>query len=175
MTIQLDAAVLERVEQRFWSKVDASEPWSCWLWRGCLDRRTDPHGYGVIKVAGKAMRAHRVAYALAYGSVDGVFVCHACDDRACCNPMHLWPGTNEENVRDMVAKTRQPRMRGERNGRARLSWLDVTAIRMASSVRAATPQQLADAFGVSRVQIGRIVSGRRWASGASSSHLERAT
>ena len=75
----------------------------CWRWMG----RPDRDGYGQIKVGKRNKRAHRVAYELQYGPISaGLFICHACDTRGCVNPAHLWPGTNADNMQDMVAKGR---------------------------------------------------------------------
>jgi hypothetical protein len=61
-----------------------------------LGRRTDP------KTA-----AHRVAWTVAVGPIpEGLNVLHHCDNRPCCNPAHLWLGTQRDNLLDMVAKGR---------------------------------------------------------------------
>jgi hypothetical protein len=80
----------------------------CWEWTGYRTR----DGYGSVKHAGKMMKAHRVAYEAAYDPIpDGMIVCHKCDNPACCNPNHLWLGTDADNQRDMVAKGRHANQR----------------------------------------------------------------
>ena len=71
----------------------------CLVWTGhCCNR-----GYG--KSMGRP--THRIAYERAKGPIPpGMFVCHACDNRRCINPEHLWLGTNADNMRDMKAKGR---------------------------------------------------------------------
>ena len=53
------------------------------------------------------MRAHRVAYELTFGPIpEGLVICHICDRGECCNPMHMWAGTQQENMEDMIRKGR---------------------------------------------------------------------
>lgn len=148
--------------ERFWSKVERREPNDCWTWRASLDSS----GYGQLKRDGKVVRASRLAYELALGPIpDGVFVCHKCDDRRCCNPSHLLLGANADNVADMVAKRRQAL--GEKSGGAKLTEAEVHEI---VSLRrdGLTQSAIAARFGVLRQQISNILSGKSW------SHLTRA-
>lgn len=66
----------------------------CLLWLGARDAK----GYGVLKVEGKATRAHLVAWKLASGRrtiPSKKCVKQYCGDRLCCEPTHLyladWP------------------------------------------------------------------------------------
>lgn len=90
-------------EQRFWEKVDTSGGKdACWFWQG-----TVTGGYGGLTVNGKATRAHRFSYQLAYGEpAKGLWVLHRCDQPLCVNPTHLFLGTRQQNTADMVAKRR---------------------------------------------------------------------
>jgi len=45
----------------------------------------------------------------------GMEVCHSCDVRNCINPDHLFLGTHQENVEDMMRKGRSAK--GSKSGR----------------------------------------------------------
>lgn len=87
---------------RFNRKVDASG--ACWVWTGAHGR----NGYGQAVVQGHTYKAHRVAWTIAHGPIpEGLCVCHACDNRRCVRPDHLWLGTHQENQEDKIRKGRQ--------------------------------------------------------------------
>lgn len=81
---------------------------TCWEWQGAINS----DGYGVIKVAGRMRRAHRVAWEVAFGSIPaGLQVCHSCDNPRCIRVDHLLLGTQRANIQDMLAKGRRPKRR----------------------------------------------------------------
>jgi hypothetical protein len=90
----------------FWSKINITREDSCWPWK--LGVLRDDKPYGRICVGGKLKLAHRVAYELYNGMVvpDNLQVCHSCDNPICCNPKHLWLGTNADNMHDKSMKGR---------------------------------------------------------------------
>jgi hypothetical protein len=95
------------------SRIDkTSSPFGCWLWIG------GTHIYGQVWYGGKMWMAHRLIWALLKGPIPKhKKVLHDCpggDNTRCCNPDHLWLGTQKQNVADMVAKGRQAR--GTRHG-----------------------------------------------------------
>lgn len=75
----------------------------CIEWAGARNRQ----GYGITYKDGKGRRAHRVAWEEANGPIpEGLFVCHSCDNPPCVNSEHLFLGTPNDNVQDMLRKGR---------------------------------------------------------------------
>jgi hypothetical protein len=79
----------------------------CLEWQGFIN----PAGYGEIGLGGREdgiTGVHRAAWLVAVGEIPaGMFVCHTCDNRRCVEPTHLFLGTLQDNVDDMVRKGRQ--------------------------------------------------------------------
>jgi hypothetical protein len=75
-------------------------------------RKLDDKGYARIGVKrfGKLIRrAHVLAWVDANGRLpnpETPCILHHCDNRACINPEHLYEGTQQDNVRDMVERRR---------------------------------------------------------------------
>ncbi len=77
-------------------------PTGCLEWQGSKAKR-----YGSTTYKGKYCAIHRKVWMLTQGAIpDGLFVLHKCDNPICCNPEHLFLGTQTDNMRDMAAKGR---------------------------------------------------------------------
>ncbi len=124
----------------------------CTLWFGPADR----HGYGKSKYKHKGFLAHRAAWELRHGPTNGLDVLHRCDNPACINPDHLFLGTQADNSRDMHRKGRNPK--GEQQGNAVLTNVDVHAIRDAKG----THREIAAQFSVAHGTVGRIKRRTGW-------------
>jgi hypothetical protein len=152
------------IAERFWVKVARQEGDECWPWLAACN----PAGYGQFALAtGRFQRAHRIAYELSNGPIPaGMVVRHSCDNPPCCNPSHLQPGTVQDNVHDMVSRGRArggrtPRP-GEANPNAKLTADQVSEI-VRRRAAGETYTSLARSFPVSRSQLCRICTGKRWA------------
>lgn len=166
--------------RRFCGYVATSDELACWPWTG----RVDDDGYGVFSLSHrKAVRAHRMALALARGAWPTLYVLHSCDNRRCCNPVHLREGTQAENIADMDARGRrgimpiEKRARGARHGlvkrpdlaargegakKSALREADVLSIRHRAG-NGVAKRALAREYGLSPKAIQMIVARRTWA------------
>jgi len=127
----------------------------CWEWTGYLT----PKGYGRVG-AEPQFRVHRLSAHLFKGFDlnSDLSICHACDNRACFNPDHLFEGDAATNYRDSVTKHRHTH--GEKQARAKLTATDVITIR---ALAASVPQcELATRYGVDRKTIYDAVNRKTW-------------
>lgn len=156
------------LEVRLWSKIDKKGPDDCWNWIG-----SPKEGYGHIKAFGRktSYLTHRIAFILAFGEIpSGIYVCHKCDNKRCCNPNHMFLGTPKDNTQDMLNKGRgagqlgtrfQPNVSGQNNGRAKLNQADVIFIKQVGPF--VLKSDLVKLLKVSRSTILRILKGSSWA------------
>ncbi len=137
---------------------------ACVFWAGA----TNEHGYGVMGIGReiKAMKSHRVAYALRHGlplekrgSSSDEVLRHICDNPACVNTEHLIPGNQHDNIQDTVSRDRVAF--GSRHHSAKLSEEDVAHI-LAMKGRE-TQSETAKRYGVYPSVISRIYGGHAWA------------
>ncbi len=146
---------------RFWAKIDKRSPDDCWPWTGC---RRD--GYGLFLLGRTTYSAHRIAFLESTGiQPQHLCVCHTCDMPLCCNPKHLFLGTNADNMRDRNKKGRQAK--GEKLHTARLT--EENVIKISQAQKAYFHGQdvaLAGEYGVASNAIRAIRTGEHWA------HLE---
>lgn len=172
----------EDTDNYFWSRLSLPDQNGCRKWLKGL--YTD--GYGQAWFNGKGIRAHRLAWELTFGPIPkGKLVLHNCpgkDNPTCCNPDHLWLGTNEENMED--ARRKGQFVTGERHGRYTKPERTARGERHASRTKpeskcklsqdqvleilkrresGETQRRVAKYYGVSQSHIARIENGKHWA------------
>lgn len=178
------------LEERFWSKVDTtSTPDGCWLWTGSVYKK---HGYGRLSLPVGEHRiqrffpAHRIGYIIQYGPIPpGLWVLHKppCVNRLCIR--HLYLGTHQDNMKDMVSLGRafngadlhpESRARGEHHGththperiprgehhyNAKLPDTDVAMIRATYTGARGEQKALATQYHVSQALISMILNNKK--------------
>lgn len=146
-------------EERFWSKVDKSASHGpngdCWPWLGAML----PDGYGHFRDGDKVRPAHVVAFEIENGPLPvGMNGLHSCDFRRCVNPAHVFAGTHQDNMDDMVAKGRGNAPRGTEHHDVKLTEDQVRAIRLDPRKQ----RDIAESYGVSQSAIMMIKTRRNW-------------
>jgi hypothetical protein len=140
----------KRQLRQFWSKVKITDTCSCWEWQASRRRaRPGQLGYGQIKIGGRVLPAHRVAFAVVHGYYPDGLVMHCCDNPVCVNPGHLREGTHQDNMDDMTSKGRQGK---------KLTLSDVLEIRQSNE----PTRTLARRYGVTNRSIRNIRNRVTW-------------
>lgn len=146
---------------RFWSKVNKDDS-DCWNWNAYYDK----DGYGQIKINGKNMGAHRVAFEIYHNQKikEGMFILHSCDNRKCVNPAHLREGTQQENINDKVerGRCRNGNLKGEAHGSSKLTQQQVNEIRERYAVGNISQKELGEEYGVKQTTICDIIRFKLW-------------
>jgi len=136
----------------FWSKVDIRGEDECWEWKAGRNRG----GYGIFQSQGMPKLAHRAAYKLTTGDDPrDMLVCHKCDNPPCCNPNHLFKGTNTENIRDSVTK-------GRLHNSVPYGWPEIKEIRDLYATEEFRISDLAVRFGISKGAVYDILINKHW-------------
>lgn len=124
---------------------------------GCLEwqhARTSK-GYGRFKEG----YAHRESAKRAGKLITGKVVRHSCDNPRCIEPNHLEPGTQSENLKDMVERGRRL-YAGTDNARAILTEAKVRAIRQLKGTL--TARAIGKLYGVGKATIVSLLAGKTW-------------
>lgn len=130
---------------------------SCNEYIGTLDK----DGYGQITYSGKGYKVHRVIYEKNYGKLkSNEVVRHICDNRKCCEPMHLESGTQADNIQDMIKRGRKTIQRGEQASRSKLTEEQAKEIKY--SDKNIKHVELAKKYNVTPTSISLIRRGKNW-------------
>jgi hypothetical protein len=140
----------------FYAHVDDSGgPTACHLWTGTVSNTS---GYGMGRWVGRPHQAHRIAYILRHGSIPQPCVLHDCpdgDNPLCVNWLHLWSGSQRDNIADMIRKGR--RVIAPSTG-YRFTKDDYAHMKALND--AMTQEQIAGLYGTSREYVNQIVNER---------------
>lgn len=155
----------EQAKTRIENNIDIDAESGCWNWRGTARE----NGYMRTTFQRNNWYIHRLSFAAYIGEIaEGLDVCHKCDNRACCNPQHLFAGTREDNMKDCVSKGRQAKgevlsvhRRGVKCALAKLTPIKVRRIR-ALKRRGFKTKLLSSLFMVSSDTIRKIASFNVW-------------
>ena len=155
------------LSELFWPKVVIAGPDECWNWSAARSS-----GYGSLQVyvnrKRRSIRSHVASWELHRGPAQpDLYVLHRCDNRLCCNPSHLFLGTQADNVHDAVSKGRHAH-----GSKASYSTLNEEQVRIIRKQYDSYPRgkghpkgivnQLASDFGVSKSTICMIAKRRTW-------------
>jgi hypothetical protein len=155
MVPSMEKPMRRHLKDRFWAKVDKRGKKDCWEWAASRDSL----GYGRIRSGSRILSAHRLSWELHKGPIPvGLSVLHRCDNPPCCNPVHLFLGSQQDNVSDMIMKGRRKVFRGIENGNARLTENIVRAIRATMEPQ----RKIAKQFNICQSTVGKIKNRKIW-------------
>ena len=144
--------ILANLKRRLMAKVEKTK--GCWGWNGFIR----PDGYTRMKHGTgrtKSIGGHVISWMVHNKQIEvpTLNVLHACDNRSCCNPNHLFLGTYSDNMIDMVLKKRHPGIK------LAVAQVKIIKERLNNGV---TVTRLAKDFKVNWVTIDDIKRGRTW-------------
>lgn len=150
----------EDMKEKLLNSVDIM-PNGCWIWNKALHRQ----GYGHFPYKRKLMLAHRLSWILFKGKIsEEILVCHNCpggDNPSCCNPDHLFLGTDRDNSIDAFKKGLIIRKKGSAHYFSKLTEKDIKKIRELKKLNF-THQSIGEKFGIAKSTVTGILNGRSW-------------
>lgn len=144
----------------FWGKIAITDnPDECWVWT----LSTKDSGHGRVRIDWIEYKPHRIAYFLHTGhDPKELRVCHHCDNPPCCNPKHLYAGTQKNNCEDRERRGRGNQPKGVNNAFAKLNDDKVRELRRKFANGEANKTQLAKEYGIACNTVKDIVRRRWW-------------
>lgn len=143
----------ETPQQYILNRIKKSDS-GCWEWQ-----QSKFAGYGRLVKNKKSWPAHAYSYTAFVGPIsEGLQINHKCHNRACCNPEHLYEGTQKENLHDMQMARRGNYLRGEINGNSKITEEIALKIYQASGIA----KTIAAQYGVSISLVYAIKHKKIW-------------
>jgi hypothetical protein len=88
------------LQQRIETQTEITD--TCWIWRGYANG-SKSNLRGKVSRKGRQVSVTRLVWELTYGSIPlGLNVLHTCDVTLCIRPSHLFLGTQQDNVDDIL-------------------------------------------------------------------------
>jgi predicted XRE-type DNA-binding protein len=148
---------LESIEKRK-QHINLSE--TCMIWDGAEANS----GYGQVKTGKyRGTTAHRASL-IEFTGIDpidrNIHACHACSNKKCVNPKHLYWGTHKENQRDKVNDGAS--QRGSDRWNAKLTEENVLQICFLLDNTDKSQTEIASMFGIDRKSVSHIDRGIIW-------------
>jgi hypothetical protein len=158
--IEVGRTLLEKATSKFLRGLRKLED-GCWTCDTAYKTRA---GYLHLQITENgvqhAFKVHRFSYEHFLGKAPTEkLICHTCDVRWCCNPKHLFVGSQSDNMQDMVKKGRG--LVGEKNARTKFTEKDILRIYRYID-QGLSREAVARRFDVSAVTISHIATGRNW-------------
>lgn len=144
-------------DQYFMTFFEINAVSGCWEWLG-----KKRGGYGMFSADHKNHLAHRLMYVKYNGNIpENKNVCHKCDNPSCVNPQHLWLGTHQENMTDMITKKRDKKSYGSANHLATITEKEAREIKIKHK-EGMNMREIHRALNISYRVIQHICAGESW-------------
>jgi hypothetical protein len=143
----------KRFKHDLFDNIEMIPECGCWIWMKCTNM-----GYGVIRPSKYEIKyLHRMMWEKYFGSIPpNMHVLHRCDTPPCCNPHHLFLGSQVDNMKDRDRKGRNPK--GEEIGNSKLTEMEILSIRSDSRMQ----KVIAREYKISPSHVSQIKSRKRW-------------
>lgn len=154
---------MKSLVDRIRDRCDVDPLTDCWLWRQAVSAEGYPQ-FGVAELFGRrSMYVRRVVYAVACGPLHArQLVISTCENRLCCNPLHLRAMTAAQHAKTQARRDAQSRGRthGLAVRRGRTYKLTGKAQEIRARLAAGERQiDLAREFGVHKTAISHLWRG----------------
>lgn len=132
----------------------------------CIEWQKKLHdGYGQFVIQGTSYKAHRISYEIFVGIIpwhglSELCILHECDNRACINPKHLFPGTRCDNNKDRVAKGRGRHTDGEDHGGSVITDIELFDIMELYYQERWSALSIAEKYGIGSSTVKRYILGQ---------------